>query len=64
MTELTETLVVTFFETPVLAARVRDGTILLSIRDLCDAVGLRRYSQVVALTRTQTYVMACRLFGL
>ena len=46
MTELTETLVVTFFETPVLAARVHDGTILLSIRDLCDATGLRRYSQV------------------
>jgi hypothetical protein len=46
MTELTETLVVTFFETPVLAARVNDGTILLSIRDLCDSAGLRRYSQV------------------
>jgi hypothetical protein len=42
----TETLVVTFFEHPVLAARVSDGTILLSVRDLCDAVGLRRYSQV------------------
>jgi hypothetical protein len=42
----TESLVVTFFEHPVLAARVRDGTILLSVRDLCDAVGLRRYSQI------------------
>lgn len=42
----TESLVVTFFEHPVLAARVRDGTILLSVRDLCHAVGLRRYSQI------------------
>jgi hypothetical protein len=41
-----ETLVVTFFEHPVMAVRAQDGTILLSIRDLCDAVGLRRYSQV------------------
>ncbi|HBY94057.1 MAG: hypothetical protein M5U01_12215 [Ardenticatenaceae bacterium] len=41
-----ETLVVTFFETPVLAARLDDGTIVLSVRDLCTAVGLRRESQV------------------
>lgn len=46
MTEPLETLAVTFFETPVLAVRDRDGTILMSIRDLCDVVGLRRSSQM------------------
>ena len=46
MTDAVETLVVTFFEHPVYAARVRDGTILLSIRDLCDAIGLNLSSQL------------------
>lgn len=46
MAEIIETLIVTFFETPVLAARTRDGTIRLAVRDLCAAVGLDRASQV------------------
>ncbi len=41
-----ETLAVTFFEQPVLAARIVDGTIYLSMRDLCGAVGLDARSQV------------------
>ncbi len=41
-----ETLAVTFFEHPVLAARIDDGTITLSIRDLCDATGLNLRSQL------------------
>jgi hypothetical protein len=41
-----ETLAVTFFEHPVLAARLNDGTITLSIRDLCDATGLTLRSQL------------------
>ncbi|NTW97231.1 MAG: hypothetical protein HGB28_01625 [Oscillochloris sp.] len=41
-----ETLVVTFFEHPCLAARGADGTIYVSVRDLCDAVGLRSHSQI------------------
>jgi hypothetical protein len=41
-----ETLAVTFFEQPVLAARIADGTIFLSMRDLCAAVGLDARSQV------------------
>jgi hypothetical protein len=41
-----ETLVVTLFEHPCLTARLADGMIALSIRDLCDAVGLRLYSQL------------------
>lgn len=41
-----ETLVVTFFEHPCLAARSADGTIYVSVRDLCDAVGLRVHSQL------------------
>ncbi|GAC1552882.1 MAG: hypothetical protein NVS2B7_28860 [Herpetosiphon sp.] len=41
-----ETLAVTFFEQPVLAARSADGTIYLSIRDLCTAVGLSLPSQL------------------
>jgi P22_AR N-terminal domain len=42
----TEMLVVTFFEHPCLAVRGDDGTIYVSIRDLCDAVGLRTHSQL------------------
>lgn len=42
----TETLAVTFFEQPCLAVRSTDGTIYVSIRDLCEAVGLARPSQV------------------
>ncbi|HEY0737301.1 MAG TPA: phage antirepressor N-terminal domain-containing protein [Herpetosiphonaceae bacterium] len=41
-----ETLAVTFFEQPVLAARLNDGTIVLSIRDLCTATGLNLSSQL------------------
>lgn len=41
-----ETLVVTFFDHPCLTARLDDGTIALSIRDLCAAVGLRLSSQL------------------
>lgn len=41
-----ETLAITFFEQPVLAARGEDGTILLSIRDLCAATGLNLSSQL------------------
>lgn len=46
MTEPIETLVVTFFEHPCLTARTTDGTIVLSMRDLCDAVGLRLSAQL------------------
>lgn len=41
-----ETLVVTFFAHPCMAARSTDGTIYISVRDLCDAVGLRAHSQL------------------
>lgn len=41
-----ETLAVTFFDQPVLAARVHDGTIVLSLRDLCAATGLNLSSQL------------------
>jgi hypothetical protein len=41
-----ELLVVTFFEHPCLAVRGTDGTIYVSVRDLCDAVGLRSHSQL------------------
>lgn len=46
MTQPRETLVVTFFEHPCLAVRRNDGTIFLSIRDLCAAVGLTLGSQL------------------
>lgn len=46
MIDPTETLIVTFFELPVLAARAPDGRIFLAIRDLCAAVGLSRESQM------------------
>lgn len=46
MSEPIETLVITFFEHPCFTARLADGTIALSIRDLCDAIGLRLYSQL------------------
>ncbi len=42
----TETLGVTFFEHPCLAVRSTDGTIYVSVRDLCDAVGLRAHGQL------------------
>lgn len=41
-----ETLVVTFFDLPVLAARAPDGRVFLAIRDLCASVGLNRESQM------------------
>ena len=46
MSDPQETLVVTFFEHPCLTARLRDGTIVVSIRDLCDAIGLNLSSQL------------------
>jgi len=46
MSEPFETLVVTFFETPVLAVRIADGTILLSVRDVCTATGVNHASQL------------------
>jgi hypothetical protein len=57
-----ETLAVTFFEHPVLAARVADGTIWLSVRDLCDAVGLASASQIRRLDQHQDlHTVVCRL---
>ncbi len=41
-----ELLVVTFFEHPCLATRGADGTIYVSVRDLCDVVGLRMQGQL------------------
>lgn len=41
-----ETLVVTFFEHPCFAVRGADGTIYVSVRDLCDAIGLRTNGQL------------------
>jgi hypothetical protein len=46
-----ETLAVTFFDQPVLAARIPDGTIVLSIRDLCAVSGLNQAAQVRRLRR-------------
>lgn len=46
MVDPIETLVVTFFDLPVLAARSPDGRIYLAIRDLCASVGLSRESQM------------------
>ncbi|NNJ12758.1 hypothetical protein EKD04_020745 [Chloroflexales bacterium ZM16-3] len=46
MVDPIETLVVTFFDIPVLAARSPDGRIFLAIRDLCTSVGLSRESQM------------------
>lgn len=53
MSEPVETLVITFFESPVLAARLHDGTIYLAIRDLCTAVGLNLASQLRRLRADQ-----------
>lgn len=41
-----EMLAVTFFEAPVLAVRSADGTIYVSVRDLCAATGLNAASQL------------------
>ncbi len=46
MVDPIETLVVTFFDLPVLAARSPDGRIYLAIRDLCASIGLSRESQM------------------
>lgn len=46
MVDPIETLVVTFFDLPVLAARAPDGRVFLAIRDLCASVGLSRESQM------------------
>jgi P22_AR N-terminal domain/ORF6C domain len=41
-----EMLAITFFETPCLAVRGSDGSIYLSIRDVCSAIGLRLNGQL------------------
>lgn len=41
-----ETLAVTLFGTPTLAARAARGLIYLAVRDLCATVGLNRASQM------------------
>src|SRR5215213_10160213 len=41
-----EALAITIFNMPTLAARATDGLIYLAIRDLCNAVGLSRQSQM------------------
>ncbi len=46
-----ETLAITFFDQPVLAARVQDGAIALSLRDLCSVTGLNQTAQVRRLRR-------------
>lgn len=46
MVDPIETLVVTFFDLPVLAARAPDGRVFLAIRDLCTSVGINRESQM------------------
>lgn len=51
--QLRETLAVTFFEQPVLAVRASDGTIFLSVRDLCAATGLNLSSQLRRLRADQ-----------
>lgn len=51
--EPAETLVVTFFDHPVLAARVQDGAIYMAISDLCEAVGLNYRAQLRRLRADQ-----------
>jgi hypothetical protein len=51
--EPVETLVVTFFEHPVLAARVRDGTIYLAISDMCATAELNYRAQLRRLRADQ-----------
>lgn len=48
-----ETLVITFFEHSVLAARVQDGTIYMAISDLCEAVDLNYRAQLRRLRADQ-----------
>jgi len=48
-----ETLAVTFFEQPVLAARLHDGVIALSLRDLCVVTGLNQTAQARRLRRDE-----------
>jgi P22_AR N-terminal domain len=55
VSEPIETLVVTFFEHPCLTARLRDGAIVVSIRDLCDAVGLNLSSQLRRLNADEDF---------
>jgi hypothetical protein len=51
MLESIETLVVTFFEHPCLTVRASDGNIYLSLRDLCEAIGLQLVAQRRRLNR-------------
>jgi hypothetical protein len=44
--EPTERQIVTFFEHPCLVVRANDGTIYVSLSDLCDAVGLNSRAQL------------------
>lgn len=48
-----ETLAITFFDQPVLAARLQDGTIVLSLRDLCTVTGLNQTAQLRRLRRDE-----------
>ncbi|MGA9223594.1 MAG: hypothetical protein WBZ57_20580, partial [Pseudomonas graminis] len=59
VSEPIETLVVTFFEHPCLTARLSDGTIVVSIRDLCDAVGLNLSSQLRRLRADEDFWPLC-----
>jgi hypothetical protein len=63
-----ETLVVTLFEHPVLAARVKDGTIYMAISDLCEAAELNYRAQLRCLradriSRTVSNRCACLLLA-
>ena len=51
--EPVETIAVTFFDQPVLAARIADGTIGLSLRDLCAVTGLNQAAQARRLRRDE-----------
>jgi hypothetical protein len=48
-----ETLAITFFDQPVLAARVQSGEIVLSLRDLCAVTGLNQSAQARRLRRDE-----------
>jgi hypothetical protein len=58
----TETLVVTFFEHPCLVVRGDDGTIYVSVRDLCDAVGLVARSQLRRLRNDEDLASGVQTF--
>lgn len=51
--EPVETLAITFFDQPVLAARIENGVIALSLRDLCTVTGLDQTAQARRLRRDE-----------